>query len=42
VVENETEEFVHLVDFEQEGSVKRRLWRMNVWRTIMLKSLFSW
>jgi hypothetical protein len=24
------------------GSVRRRLWRINMWRRTMLKSLFSW
>jgi hypothetical protein len=27
---------------KKRGSVRRRLWRMNMWRRMMLKSLFSW
>jgi hypothetical protein len=27
---------------KRRGSVRRRLWRMNIWRRTMLKSLFSW
>jgi hypothetical protein len=27
---------------KRRGSVRRRLWRMNMWRRRMLKSLFSW
>jgi hypothetical protein len=26
---------------KRRGSVRRRLWRMNLWRRMMLKSLFS-
>jgi hypothetical protein len=26
----------------RKGSVRRRLYRMNMWRRMMLKSLFSW
>jgi hypothetical protein len=40
--ENDAEELVQLVDFEEEGSVRRRLWRMNMSGRTMLKSLFSW
>jgi hypothetical protein len=45
VVEIEAEELMQLVDFEEkEGSCEdqRRLWRMNTWWRMMLKSLFSW
>jgi hypothetical protein len=41
VVENETEERVHLVDFKEEGSEMRRLWRMNMCRRTMLMNLFN-
>jgi hypothetical protein len=27
---------------KRRGSVRRKLWRMNMWRRTMLKSLFSW
>jgi hypothetical protein len=27
---------------KMRGSVRRRLWRMNMWRRTMLKRLFSW
>jgi hypothetical protein len=27
---------------KRRGSVRRRLWTMNMWRRTMLKSLFSW
>jgi hypothetical protein len=27
---------------KRRGSVRRRLWRMNMWRRMMMKSLFSW
>jgi hypothetical protein len=27
---------------KRRGSVRSRLWRMNMWRRMMLKSLFSW
>jgi hypothetical protein len=27
---------------KRRGSVRRRLWRMNMWMRMMLKSLFSW
>jgi hypothetical protein len=27
---------------KRRGSVRRRLWRMNIWRRTILKSLFSW
>jgi hypothetical protein len=27
---------------KSRGSVRRRIWRMNMWRRTMLKSLFSW
>jgi hypothetical protein len=26
------------VDFEEGGSVRRRLWRINMWRRTMMKS----
>jgi hypothetical protein len=42
VVENETEERVHLVDFKEEGSERRRHWRITMWRKMTLKSLFGW
>jgi hypothetical protein len=29
VEENDAEELVQLVDFKEEGSVRRRLWRMK-------------
>ncbi len=29
-------------NLKRRGSVRRRLWRMNMWRRTMLKSLFSW
>jgi hypothetical protein len=41
VKENVAEELAQLVDFEEEGSVKR-LQRMNMWRRTLLRSLFSW
>jgi hypothetical protein len=27
---------------KRRGSVRRRLWRMNMWRRTMMKNLFSW
>jgi hypothetical protein len=27
---------------KMRGSVRRRLWRMNMWRRTLLRSLFSW
>jgi hypothetical protein len=27
---------------KRRSSVRRRLWRMNTWRRMMMKSLFSW
>jgi hypothetical protein len=41
VEENNAEELVQLVGFEEEGSARRRLCGMNM-RRMMLKSLFSW
>jgi hypothetical protein len=41
VEENVAEELVQLMDFEEEGSVRRRLQRMNMWRRTLLRSLFS-
>jgi hypothetical protein len=29
-------------NLKRRGSVRRRLWRMNMWRRMMLNSLFSW
>jgi hypothetical protein len=42
VEENNDEELVQLVDFEEKGSVRRKLWRMNMWRRTLPRSLFSW
>jgi hypothetical protein len=41
VEENVAEELVQLMDFEEEGSVRRRLQRMNMWRRTLLRSLLS-
>jgi hypothetical protein len=41
VEENVAEKRVQLVDFEQEGSV-RRLQRINMSRRTLLRSFFSW
>jgi hypothetical protein len=27
---------------KRRGRVRRRLWRINMWRRMMMKSLFSW
>jgi hypothetical protein len=40
-VENVAEELVQLVNFE-EGSARRRLQRMTMWRRMMLKRLCRW
>jgi hypothetical protein len=41
VEENVAKELIQLVDFEEEGSV-RRFHRMEIWRRTLLMSLFSW
>jgi hypothetical protein len=42
VEENVVEGLVQLVDFEDEGSVRKGLRRMNIWKRTLLWSLFSW
>jgi hypothetical protein len=42
VEDNVAEELVQFMDFEEDGSVRRRLWRMNMCRRMLLRSLFSW
>jgi hypothetical protein len=40
--ENDAKELVLFVVLKRRDSVRRRVWRMNMWRRTMLKRLFSW